>query len=218
MLVTANSKGLKIFELQESSGRLSLISHLSDFIPPLSTFYIARISTISTRTTIIAVTQTFKILTWTYDSSIRKVILGLHHDFLQSRTTDIPIRRYCKAVSVPRVNLIVDNSSVDLLLLDEEGILTFWQAGLADLMLEWKEGATIQTGIKSVTILACDCDGVSAIGLSFETYYSTNRKKLIPFYFHFFLVSRNGVINKLSIWDSKSSEFASGEQFSCILE
>lgn len=164
MLVTANSKGLKIFELQQSSGRLSLISHLPDFISPLTAFCVAKISLESTRTTIVAVTRTFKILTWTYDSSIRKAILGLHHDFLQSRSNDTPIRRYCKAVSVPRVNSIVDGSTVALLLLDEHGFLTFWEAGLADLMLEWKEGATIQTDAKAVTLLACNCDGVSAIG------------------------------------------------------
>jgi hypothetical protein len=214
MIAIATSDGLKVFEFRHS-GRLHLLDHLDSPLACLSAFFVARTNEDSPSTTIVAVTSDFTVVTWTY--AHHKLELGSTQSLVADAFSSFPTVPLSLTVGVPiqSSSNIVDE--VSLLAVDNVGTLTFWTATIPDSSYRWRRGPSVRTGKADVTRAACNAEFMSALGgLAFDwlmvVRFLTIALALV--------VSKaaDGTTFELSIWDSKSSEFASGLQFSQEVE
>lgn len=164
MLAVASSTGLAVYGFQ-NRGRLHAItsSPLPLPLPALSTFFVARASVEAISTTIIAITSSSEVLTWTYNSATHALALDGRQELVRSGmklALPVPPRR-------PTADWDVVNTEVKVLVVDVFGGLTFWSAGIEEGVGEWRKGTSVRTGREQVARVACSVDGISAVGAPF---------------------------------------------------
>ncbi|CEQ42660.1 SPOSA6832_04497 [Sporobolomyces salmonicolor] len=195
MLAAGSGTTLSVFEFRPNR-RLRLLDSL-DTIPHFDEapcFFVARTDDDSLSTTIVAVTKEgsddWSVNTWTYSAATHRIHEGATQSLSPSLLgSEKPKLVFCAPVPVP---IGVRREEISIVTADEEGTLRRWSMLLGETDFSWEEGPAIETGKNGVVRVACSSDGNSALATS----------------------TPDGTERELSIWDTKASEFSSGEQFS----
>lgn len=160
LLVAATSTGLTLLELRRSA-RLRFVDRVEVSLPPLLAFFVARTEEASASTTIVAITPSFDVITWTYDATLRRIVPGSTESLAPESGSPKAVR----AVPVPiRPRSTSPVEGVSVLVIDEAGTLTFWKAAMPDSAYMWKEETSVRTGRKEILRVACSSALVTAIG------------------------------------------------------
>lgn len=164
MIAMATPRGLKIYSFKQG-GRLHLIHHLEDSLPPLARIFITRTSEEALTTVITSVTTDFHVYNWTYDAATRSSVLSSTQSLNEARSPDVPL---VKVVAVPpRSNTASDVSSMTMLAVDAAGTLSFWTASIPASAYQWTEEHVVQTQKSGIMLAACSTNHLSAIGGSY---------------------------------------------------
>ncbi|KAL8278398.1 hypothetical protein RQP46_009290 [Phenoliferia psychrophenolica] len=195
MLAVTSSTGIKVYGFRHHGGRLRLIASspfphpLPSPTSPLLAFFVARASLLAPRTTLVAVTSTSSVLTWTYHSATHSLSPASRQSLLSSSITHVvpvPPRR-----STTEEDLV--RTETALVVVERDGTIVFWRAAIAisdKTAYEWKKGDGVRTGKEGIVKVACSAEAMTAI-----------------------VREKGEGVFELSIWDSRESEFTSGEQF-----
>ncbi|KAM0746323.1 hypothetical protein T439DRAFT_329776 [Meredithblackwellia eburnea MCA 4105] len=191
MLTVATSTGLRVYEFR-NHGRLRLITSNEVVLPSLLSFFVARTSLDALSTTIVAVAATSEVFSWTYNSATHSLTLGSRQFLARDDGSVIG------AVSVPPKRALgatdsqeelAPSSSMSILVVDSFGTLSFWHSTLPDSSYEWRKSTSVHTGKQKIEKVASSSEFLTAVVTTVDGQH------------------------ELSIWDSKASEFTSGELF-----
>ncbi|GAA5892396.1 hypothetical protein JCM5296_003587 [Sporobolomyces johnsonii] len=195
MLVAGSGTTLSVFEFRLNR-RLRLLASLetTSHFDDAPCFFVARTDDDSLSTTIVAVTREdsdeWSVNTWTYSAATHRIHDGASQSLSPSLPgSEKPKLVFCAPVPVP---IGVRREEISIVTAEEEGKLRRWSMLLGETDFRWEEGPAVKTGKNGVVRVACSSDGNSALATS----------------------TPDGTERELSIWDTKASEFSSGEQYS----
>lgn len=157
--MTAGPAGLKIYSFRPD-GRMCLVAHNEDSLPPLYSVFVSRASDEALSITITALTSNFSLFTWTYSAATKSIENGSQQSLNESRSPGVPL---VWAHPVPVVPDQRDIDEIVLCAIDAEGQLTFWSCAIPSSVYRWKEGTTIDTGRKGVTRAVSSAARLTAI-------------------------------------------------------
>lgn len=204
-LAVIDSTTLRHFSLQPS-GRLALASSIPVSLPSPP----SHLAVIESDTTpiLIAISSCHRVFVW--------IVTLSQLEFVSSHTlVSDPASELAFSKIVPYRTASADTGSLSALTLSETGILSFWSLSLPLASgATWQDVSKVRTNTSGILLVECNQDSVSAIGESGFVYF-------LPVLIADHLcisVSGSDDQYQLSIWDSRESEFASGQQFHQVLE
>ena len=159
MMAVLGASALRILELQPS-GVLAQIVCVETGSNPILEFFVSPKDEEGSSTTIVAVTDQFEVMSWTFDAALRQ----LSHPSIQSISTS-GAGLISKIVAVPRRQWTTTSTEeVALLAVHDSGTLTFWTAAVSDSEPTWIHRSSVRTGRSRVLAAACSAERVSAVG------------------------------------------------------
>lgn len=175
----------------EPNGRLARVAAGECGLADVATLFVARTEEDSPNTTIVGVTGAGEVTTWTYSASRQQVYQGSTQVLLREGQGKAGV---ALTAAVPVREYKDREEEASLLVVDDEGTFAFWTMDLSGEDDEWRAGAAVKTGRRGVRLGACSADRLTALVVETEEG------------------------SELSIWDSDSSEFATGQQFAQVLK
>ena len=188
MVAVVGVDKVEVYEF-EPNGRLALVAGLGHALPTVATLFVARTEEDSPNTTIVAVTTTAEVTIWTYSASRKQLFEGSTQSLHREGEAEVGL-----TAAVPVREYKEREEEVSMLVVDRGGTFAFWTMDLGVEDDEWKAGPAVRTARREVRLGACSPDCLTA------------------------LVAETSEGLELSIWDSKSSEFTTGQQFAALLE
>ncbi|KAM0789088.1 hypothetical protein ACM66B_003147 [Microbotryomycetes sp. NB124-2] len=182
--------GVKVFEFRQS-GKFHDVASCDDTLPPITMAFAFRSSSDAPTTTLVAVTENFMLMSWTYNATTKMIdSISEPQSLNEDRPRERPLVACC---AIPALEADTVNEQARIMVIDSVGTATVWTADILEDDHTWFEGAHFATGRSNPTMIATNAGLTSAIACR----------------------TADGAY-ELSIWDALSSEFSSGLQYSWV--
>lgn len=160
-----SSTEIKLFSLDDSK-RLTRVHTLSRYLSsPTIKIHAVPSSTLSSPTTIIAITSAHELITWIVESN--QLHFASHHN-LSPSSPNLAAEDISMTCLIPLRSVDPGNRSIEVASVSKLGIITIWTASVPDSRssgMSWVEKASVRTSRSGAYQLACSADSISAIAI-----------------------------------------------------
>lgn len=142
MVATAGPDGVRVYSFR-SNGRLHVVSHNHDVLPPLFAVFVARASEDALSTTIIALSSDFMLMNWTFNHATRELEFVSQQSMNEGRSRETPL---VSAHQIPTVPDQLDIGQTTICAVDAAGQLSWWTCEIPSSLYRWRETTSMGTG------------------------------------------------------------------------